>query len=91
MRRAFVTFVLLARSRRREYAADARTVEVTGDPEALASGLETVHAAMTERLRLQGLLPTDGALPDPHPLYRLLSTHPAIESRVARLRSSADP
>lgn len=82
-----ITFVLLVRSRRREYAADRRAAEVTGEPLALASALRTVYDVMSEDLELQGLLPAPDAPPDP--LYRLLSTHPAIEKRVERLESMA--
>lgn len=82
-----ITFVLLVRSRRQEYAADRRAAEVTGKPLALASALQAVNEAMIESLRLQGLLP-EGETP-PDPVYRLLSTHPAIEKRVERLEAMA--
>lgn len=82
-----VTFVLLGRSRRREYAADRRAAEATGKPLALASALRTVDEAMTQNLRLQGLLP-EGETP-PNPVYRLLSTHPDVEKRIERLEAMA--
>lgn len=82
-----ITFVLLMRSRRREYAADRRAAQVTGDPLALASALRTVDEAMVESLRLQGLLPA-GERP-PNPVYRMMSTHPAVEKRVERLEAMA--
>ena len=84
---AVCTFVLLERSRRLEYAADRRAAAVTGDPLALARALRTVDDATTELLRTRGLLPAESAPPDP--LYRLLSTHPATEARIARLESLA--
>ena len=80
--------LLLERSRRVEYAADRRAAAVTGDPAALASALRTVDDAAPEGRRLEGLLPVDEAHA-PEVLYRLLSTHPAVEARVARLRRLA--
>jgi heat shock protein HtpX len=82
---AVCTFVLLDRSRRLEYAADRRAATIT-DPLALARALRVVDDAPTEALRLQGLLPEESP---PDPLYRLLSTHPETDERVARLESLA--
>ncbi len=83
------TIIQLSISRQREYAADARGAELTGNPESLASAL----------LRLE-----EGAKAAPmqvnqaaEPLYivrpfsgkgfaKLFSTHPPIEERVRRLR-----
>ncbi len=83
-----VTFVLLVRSRRREYAADRRAAEVTDNPLALARALATIHEAMTEELKLKGLEPfgSEGH-PVPETLYRLFSTHPDVKSRIAKLRA----
>lgn len=78
-----VTLLLCAHSRRREYAADDRAVEATGDPIALARALVKIQRAST---------PTWGTL---SPLYvhgdeegiltRLLSTHPPMDERIGRL------
>jgi heat shock protein HtpX len=83
-----LTALIRAHSRRREYRADDRAVEVTGDPLALARALRTIQRA-TERKR--GLLSTlyvsgdeDGVL------TRLLSTHPPMDDRVERLLERAD-
>lgn len=81
--------VRMAISRTREYMADARAAELTGDPEGLA-------------LALEGLSRRSEAVPLPadtnHSVHyivngfadgmgRLLSTHPPIEERVRRLRA----
>lgn len=79
----------LARSRRVEYAADRRAAAVTGDPAALAAALRTVDEATAEGRRRQGLLPVDEEYA-PAVLSRLLSTHPSLEERVARLHRLAD-
>jgi heat shock protein HtpX len=79
----------LARSRRVEYAADRRAAAVTGDPAALAAALQTVDEATAEGRRRQGLLPVDEEYA-PAVLSRLLSTHPSLEERVARLHRLAD-
>ncbi|MFB6096857.1 MAG: M48 family metallopeptidase [Haloferacaceae archaeon] len=81
-----VTLVLLAHSRRREYAADDRAAAVTGDPRALARALRRIDDAAREELLLRGALLGD---PDAHPVLRLLATHPAIERRVQRLERMA--
>lgn len=83
---AVVTFVLLVRSRRREYAADARAATVTGDPMALARVLRKVEAAASD-LTFRSLVPTEE--PDLGPLARLLATHPATEDRIKRLQARA--
>lgn len=84
-----VTFVLLVRSRRREYAADRRAALVTGKPLALASALSIVHEAVSAELRLKGLLP-EGDDPRHDPVIRLLSTHPGVERRIEKLERMAE-
>ncbi len=69
----------LALSRTREFDADAGAVELTGDPEGLASAL-----AKLERHQggwLQRVLVPGRRNPDPS----LLRTHPATEERIRRL------
>lgn len=71
----------LALSRTREYDADLNAVRLTGDPDALASGLAKIEAAQGgwwERI----LMP-DRRLPEPS----LLRTHPDTRERIARLRA----
>lgn len=82
-----VALVLLAHSRRREYAADDRAAEVTGDPQALARALQKIDEAARKELRIRGALAGD---PDAHPVMRLLATHPAVERRVERLEWMAE-
>lgn len=69
----------LALSRAREYDADLDAASLTGDPEGLASALQTLErrqGAMWEQLMVPG-----GRVPHPS----LLRTHPRTKDRVARL------
>ena len=85
------TLVQLAISRSREYVADATAARLTGDPEALASALARLARAAEER----GGLPAPAAataslfivnpLSGANGLMTLLSTHPPMEQRIARL------
>ena len=71
----------LALSRTREYDADLDAAGLTGDPEGLASALQTLEQKqgnMWEKLVLPG-----SRMPDPS----LLRSHPKTEDRVARLMS----
>lgn len=80
-----VTLLLLAHSRKREYAADERAAEVTGKPVALARALSKIHRATDPRWGLRSLLYIHGDERRDDSLRRLLSTHPPIEDRVDRL------
>lgn len=85
-----VTVVLLAHSRRREFAADARAAEVTGKPLALARALARIDSIAEAELRLRAVVRGRPVGADgPSPLARLLSTHPATEERVTRLYRQA--
>lgn len=84
---AIFTFLLLARSRRREYAADRRAAAVTS-PAVLASALRTIDAEARARLALRSLLPADA---EENALARLLGTHPAMADRIAALEAMATP
>lgn len=74
-------------SRTREYAADARAAQLTGDPEGLAQALERI-AGIGQRV------PMETGSPSTHyiagnfmgGMAKLFSTHPPIEERIARLR-----
>ncbi|MGF1644027.1 MAG: zinc metalloprotease HtpX [Thiotrichales bacterium] len=73
----------LGLSRSREYDADLGAVELTGDPNALASALRKLEYygnGVFEQILLPGR-----RSPDPS----LLRTHPRIEDRIARLRDLA--
>jgi heat shock protein HtpX len=85
-----VTLALLAHSRRREYRADGRAADVTGNPAALARGLAKIHRATSPERGLRSLLYIDGDRQDDDGLGRLLSTHPPIEDRIDELLARAD-
>jgi heat shock protein HtpX len=86
-----VTVVVRAHSRRREFAADDRAVEVTGDPLALVRALRRIERAGRPRWSL--LSPLYVHTDDPDRLTRLLATHPPMDERVERLvaRAEAEP
>lgn len=86
------TLVQLAISRRREYLADATAALTTRYPEGLASALRKIdssHQPMhrsttaTAHLYIANPLKRGG-------LMRLLSTHPSMEDRIARLAAMGD-
>jgi len=85
----FVLATLLARSRsrKREFAADDRAAEVTGDPIALARALRQIERAAAPSWPFAPLS-TYNRTEDP--AERWLSTHPPIEERVERLRRRAE-
>jgi heat shock protein HtpX len=77
----FLSFLLqLAVSRTREFEADLAAVELTGDPEGLASALEKIEWLQSGGWP-QWLLPGRRAQPP-----KWLSTHPQTRERVRRLR-----
>lgn len=83
-----VTALIRAHSRRREYAADERAIEVTGKPLALARALRKIQRA-TDRER--GLLSTLYVRGDENGVFtRLLSTHPPMDDRIERIVSRTD-
>ncbi|WP_238392210.1 M48 family metallopeptidase [Halorussus amylolyticus] len=83
-----LTLVVLAHSRRREFAADDRAAAVTGRPLALARALRKIERASTPRWGPLSALTVRGE--DNAPMTRLLSTHPTMDDRVARLLERAD-
>jgi heat shock protein HtpX len=83
-----VTLGVLAYSRRREYAADSRAVEVTENPVALARALTKIHRAANPRGGVFSLLYIQHERDSD--ARRLLSTHPPIPERVERLVGRAD-
>jgi heat shock protein HtpX len=81
----------LAISRSREYGADASGARLTGDPDGLADALERLEG-WSRRRPYEGAGPATAHLFIVNPLHgrsvlALLSTHPPIEQRVARLRA----
>lgn len=85
----FVLTTLLSRSRsrKREFAADDRAAEVTGDPMALARALRRIERA-TEPTWPLAPFSTHKRTEDA--AERWLSTHPATDERVERLRRRAE-
>ena len=83
------TFVQLAVSRQREYLADATSAMTTRNPDALASALQKLQdygrPLQRQSTSMAHLWIAD---PDPKPnlAQRLMSTHPPIQERIARLR-----
>ena len=80
-------------SRYREYGADHGGAELTGDPGALASALEKISGSLaripSEDLRKLSTANAFMIIPALRgdKMGKLLSTHPAVEDRVARLRA----
>jgi heat shock protein HtpX len=87
------TLIQLGISRQREYLADATGARLLGDPEPLASALESLERA-TEQIPMQAN-PATASLYIADPLKSLhgkgmsslFSTHPPLEERVRRLRA----
>ncbi|TVT51003.1 MAG: M48 family metalloprotease [Denitromonas halophila] len=76
--------VQLGLSRVREFDADRKAAELTGDPDGLAAALAHIEAVSRSWRRL--LLPGWG---NPEPSW--LRTHPATDERIRRLRSHPAP
>lgn len=80
-----------ALSRYREFAADKGAVMITGKPSAMASALQTISNEMesvpSDDLRSGGAMNAFFIVPDDtgSRVLRLMSTHPNIEKRVARI------
>jgi len=80
-----ITLLMLAHSRRREYAADERAAKATGKPIALARALSKIHRATDPEWGLRSLLYTHSRQDEDDDLGRLLSTHPPVDERIDRL------
>ena len=76
-------------SRTREYGADRRAAELTGDPEGLAQALEVLSGGVARHP-----MPAGSAASNVHHIVNgftgglssLMSTHPPTEKRIAALR-----
>jgi heat shock protein HtpX len=87
--------VAMAISRQREYLADASSVEFTRNPHALLRALEQIaksesplKAATSGTGHLFIVNPREGAREDRERFFdNLLSTHPPLTKRIARLRA----
>jgi heat shock protein HtpX len=84
-----LTLSVRAFSRRREFAADDRAARVTGRPAALANALQKVERASEGPAGLLSQLYISGEDDTDEGLQRLLSTHPPMSERVARLERLA--
>ena len=81
------TLVARSRSRRREFAADDRAAEVTGDPVALARALRRIERATDPTW---ALAPFSTRERTDEAAEGWLSTHPSTDERVERLREKAE-
>lgn len=82
-----LTIVLRAHSRRREYFADDRAVEITQNPLGLARALQKIDRASRSIFDPLTILYTHGD--DSNDLNRLLASHPPLEERISRLHEQA--
>lgn len=82
-----LTVLIRTHSRRREFAADDRAAEVTGNPRALANALYRIEQASKRRWSLLSPLYVVDESEDP--LLRWFSTHPPVEERIQRLQRRA--
>ena len=89
------SLIQMAISRAREFEADRGGAEISGDPRALASALEKIHAySRGTPLIAAERNPATAQMMIINPLHAgglttLFSTHPATEERVARLLAMA--
>ena len=87
--------IQMAISRAREFEADRGGAQISGDPQALASALEKIHAyASGTPFQTAEQHPATAQMMIMNPLAgggisKLFSTHPATEERVARLMEMA--
>jgi heat shock protein HtpX len=87
--------IQMAISRAREFEADRGGAQISGDPRALASALEKIHAyASGTPFPTAEQHPATAQMMIVNPLMgggiaKLFSTHPAMEERVARLMEMA--
>ncbi|WP_277186636.1 zinc metalloprotease HtpX [Caballeronia sp. BR00000012568055] len=87
--------IQMAISRAREFEADRGGAQISGDPQALASALEKIHAYATGTpFPTAEAHPATAQMMIMNPLSgggiaNLFSTHPATEERVARLMEMA--
>jgi heat shock protein HtpX len=90
------SLIQMAISRAREFEADRGGAEISGDPQALASALQKIHAYATRGVPLMAAErhPETAQMMIMNPLRGgglrgLFSTHPATEERVERLLAMA--
>lgn len=90
------TIIRMSISRTREYAADRRAAEISGDPEGLASALAGLSRGVQRQPMRQAAasnvhMIVNGLSSDAmgSTLSRWMSTHPPTEERIAKLRAMA--
>lgn len=83
-----LTVPVRAHSRRREFAADDRAVDITHDPLALARALRRLEQVSDPSRSIHSPLTIHGR--EESSLGRLLSTHPPMDDRVQRLLDRAN-
>jgi heat shock protein HtpX len=82
--RLLATLLRLALSRRREYMADAGSVELTKRPDAMISALEKISGKADMPLVPSGVRAM--MIENPPGILSLFDTHPPIAARIAVLR-----
>jgi len=85
-----VRLVQLAISRKREFAADAGSVQLTRNPKGLISALEKIKAFYSRPIKTnvnQAVAPLFFADPIKERITNLFNTHPPIDERIKILKS----
>jgi heat shock protein HtpX len=83
-----VRIVQFAVSRKREFLADAKSVELTRYPEGLASALEKIMKINQGKMKVsEAVSHLFFADPNKSPLDSLYATHPPLEERIKILRN----
>ena len=85
-----LTLSVRAYSRRREFAADERAARVTADPHTLASALRKIERVTEGPSGIFSHLYITGDDPAEDTIRKLLSTHPSMDERVAKLEVLAE-
>lgn len=85
-----LTLAVNAHSRSREFAADDRAADVTGDPLALARALRKIERASEPGWSVLSPLYIHSDDEDENPIREWFSTHPSLDERVERLRERAE-
>jgi heat shock protein HtpX len=85
--------IQMAVSRSREYLADESGARICGRPRALANALRKLHSA-SQMIPMQEARPASAHMFIVNPLtgsslFKLFSTHPPMEERIARLEAMA--
>ena len=86
--------IQMAISRTREFDADAASVKYTGSPDPLINALRKLEMGV-QRVPMDDASPSTAHLFILNPfrggLFRMFSTHPSTEERIARLEQMRNP